>query len=104
MEDLCSVEDNRDAYYVKVIFKKTKETHDGYCSDPYDICTEKTTVTKNLPIPDWLNDSDIDIDGKVDIDTQFRFNKEKGCNQGSGYCGCETTYITKSAKVKKRFK
>ena len=110
---------------LKLTIEKSKEIHDGYCSDPDNIRDEKSQMTlffddfpnKGSYNPDLMNEdfSGFVTYGIIENDPQIcRFVFEEiqklndptktGCKLGSGYCGCYTRYYLKKMKIIKEKK
>ena len=87
----------RDEWEIKATYERYVEIHSsGHCSDPDEINTDKTTITRRYPCPKGIKKSDVDGDMNIinpDIIDKYRITKHttSGCN---GYCGCYTTYYT----------
>lgn len=70
---------------VEVIYNRREETHDGYCSDPYD-CDEFED--------DIIIDYDLPSDNSPFVAPEKELYEQ--CCNGSGYCGMGTTYTIKN--------
>lgn len=89
-----------------ITYRVIKETHDGYCSDPYDEGEEEKIKTFSYPVLDTFKNVHIDNDGNViSLDSGpiliYLSDYQKQCSRGSGYCGKMTTYIPISAVIMK---
>jgi len=92
----------KDGFKIQITYDVHRQTHDGYCSDPYDMVSEDDEERVELPVWKGVTNADIDRDGAVISNLHGYYDRDEGgCGGGggSGYCGCTTTYIIKDAKV-----
>lgn len=87
---------------LELIYDVESRTHDGYCSDPSNFVIHRTKVKKSVGLPKVLvNDvqtQQISLDNPT-LCRLFTVSPEWGCGNGSGWCGCKTTYTLESAVV-----
>lgn len=88
-------------YCVHIKYTKEVESHDGYCSDPCNKTWSSYEKVKVRPLDESIKSEDI-VDGKLkeEIGIELYGKNRKGCQFGSGYCDCYTTYYYHSFKVK----
>lgn len=87
-------------FVVRVTFDVHREDHDGYCSDPCDPTEEDVEEVKVYPLLKSIKNADLDdgyLHGK-----KLSFYCPRRCGHGNGYCGMETIYTIKTAKVIKK--
>lgn len=83
---------------IALTFNENEETHDGYCSDHGPITTCNTTVVvKRFCLHAILDDEYEIIEESPYLSLYYPDNK--GCQRGSGYCGCHTSYRLIKAKI-----
>lgn len=88
-------------FEIHVTYYVEKEEHDGWCSDGFEITKENYEETKEYPLIKEFTNNHIDrITGDVKIEGYMwplsYYNISSQCH---GFCGCETKYFIKSAKV-----
>lgn len=91
-------------YKLIVTYDVEAETHDGYCSDPFNERTTTNTITVTYPLLKKFKMSDIIDDDHIDTSNsilQMYYTKDTECH-GNGYCGCYTNYLITDARVTKK--
>ena len=73
--------------YYLLTFNVTGETHDGYCSDPYEITDTLNVVEKEVA----KNEQRWTAEQMANLDLS-QFDHPAGCQAGSNYCGCTTHF------------
>jgi hypothetical protein len=96
-------EDQIDPNFVLVVtYDINEETHDGYCSDPYDSDVETRTETCKYPLLIMFTNEDIDDEGNITnlYSQKMKYFHLSPTNHGNGFCGKKTTYSITKAFVK----
>lgn len=84
---------------LKIKYEIDVSSHDGYCSDPYNI-TKSTHFEFDIKnLPDNLKNEDY-FDDHFRLKEEFRsLLKTQSSLHGNGYCGCKTIRYPVSAKL-----
>ena len=88
-------------FVIEVNYDVHRQSHSGYCSDPYDFTSEDDEETYTYPVWKGLTNRDIDRQGKVTSDMKHMYDRPTKWHGGNGFCGRGTTYKIKSAHVMK---
>jgi hypothetical protein len=88
-------------YSVTITYDKNLDNHDGYCSDPQNLTTEITQINETYPLTQLIKLNEIDEDNEIEVSLLNKFYPKmtEGCQNGSNYCGCGTTYSIRSGRV-----
>ena len=91
---------------IKIKYAVTTRSHDGYCSEPYDIVKSKKTTTRTYPLLKIFTAEDVDFEVGHDLfpsvlpdNLKLGFYALDYEQHGNGYCYMGTTYKIKSTKI-----